>query len=63
MARAVGVEQVAQVRARGDQQQIDAVRGGDVAGAADAVGEQRGGDGRSHAGSIALNSHHGSEVR
>ena len=47
VARAVGVEEVAQVGARGDQQQVDAVVGGDVARPADAVGEQRGGNGRS----------------
>ena len=47
VAGAFGVEQVAQVRARGDQQQVDAVLGGDVARAPDAVGEQCGGNGRS----------------
>ena len=47
VARAVRVEEVAQVGARGDQQQVDAVVGGDVARPPDAVGEQRGGNGRS----------------
>ena len=49
VARAVGVEEVAQVGARGDQQQLDVLLGGDVAGPPDPVGEQRGGNGRCHA--------------
>jgi hypothetical protein len=41
-------QQVAQIRARGDEQQVDVLCGGHLAGTANAVGEERGRNGRCH---------------
>ena len=48
VARAGGADQVAQIGAGGDEQQLDVVLGRHLAGAADAVGELCGRDGRCH---------------